>query len=319
MKAMAVGGYGPLERLHAVEVPEGAPGKGEVLVHVVASALNPADYRVIGGTMTLLHARTSPLIMGYDVSGTVKAVGPGVRQLAIGDDVFGCLPYGPFNKRGTFAESVIVREAEVGVKPASVSHRAAAAAATTGLTGLQGIRTLGRLPPGGRLLVTGVSGGVGSLAVGIGVRLGGDVTAVGSGAGLEMARAMGASMVWDRTRSPVSRAAAGTFDGVFDASAAYRWREWRHALKPGGAFVTTLPTKAFFVDKALSLLTRTRAHMVAVKSATAALDEIGRWLVDGLAAPIDSVVAVRDVAAGLERLRAGQARGRIVVDVEGGF
>jgi NADPH:quinone reductase-like Zn-dependent oxidoreductase len=50
MKAMAVSGYGPLERLHAVEVPEGAPGAGEVLVHVVASALNPADYEVIGGT-----------------------------------------------------------------------------------------------------------------------------------------------------------------------------------------------------------------------------------------------------------------------------
>ncbi len=105
--------------------------------------------------------------------------------------------------------------------------------------------------------MTGVSGGVGSLAVGIGTRLGGDVTAVGSGAGLEMARAM--------------------------------------------------------------VLTRTRTHMVAVTSTTADLDDIGRWLVDGLAAPIDSAVAVRDVAAGLERLRAGQARGRIVVDVEGGF
>lgn len=316
---MAVVGYGPLERLHAVEVPEGVPGVGEVLVHVVASALNPADYKVIGGTMTLLHARTSPLIVGYDVSGTIKAVGPGVRQLAIGDDVFGFLPYGPFNKRGAFAESVILGEAEVGVKPSSVSHRAAAAAATAGLTALQGIRTLGRLPPGGRLLVTGVSGGVGSMAVGIGVRLGGDVTGVGSGAGLEMARAMGASMVWDRTTVDVTRAAPGSFDVVFDAAAAYRWREWRHALRPGGAFVTTLPTKAFFVDKALSLLTPTRAHMVAVKSTTAALDEIGRWLVDGLAAPIDSVVAVRDVAGGLERLRAGQARGRIIVDVEGAF
>lgn len=319
MKAMAVIGYGPLERLRQVEVPEGTPATGDVLVHVVASALNPADYKVIEGTMTFLHGRTSPLVMGYDFSGTVKAVGPGVRQLAVGDDVFGCLPYGPFNKRGTFAESAVVREAEVGLKPPAVSHRAAAAAATAGLTGLQGLRTLGRLPEGGRLLVTGVSGGVGSLAVGIGVRLGGEVTAVGSGAGLELARAMGASMVWDRARADVTRATPGAFDVVFDAAAAYRWRQWRHALKPGGAFVTTLPTKAFFVDKACSLVTRTRAHMVAVKPTTLALNEIARWLADGLAAPIDSVVAVRDVAAGLQRLRAGHAHGRIVVDVEGGF
>lgn len=319
MKAMAVDGYGPLERLRQVEVPEGRAGTGEVLVHVVASALNPADYKVIGGSMTFLHAHTSPLVMGYDFSGTVKAVGAKVTRLAVGQDVFGCLAYGPFNRRGAFAESVVVREGEVGVKPPSVSHRAAAAAATAGLTALQGIRTLGRLPHGGRLLVTGVSGGVGSLAVGIGVRLGGEVTAIGSGAGLELARALGASMVWDRTRAEVTRAVTGTFDVVFDAAASYRWRQWRHALTRGGAFVTTLPTAAFFVDKVLSLPTRTRAHMVAVKSTTAALDEVGRWLADGLAAPIDSVIAVRDVAAGLERLRAGRAKGRIVVDVEGGF
>ncbi len=319
MKAMGVSGYGSLDRLRVIDVPEPVPGAGEVRVRVVASALNPADWKVIEGSMRFLHARTEPLVMGYDVSGVVEVLGPGVTGLRAGDAVFGVLPYGPFNRRGTFAEAVTVRADEVALKPPTVSHQAAAAAATTGLTALQGILGLGRLPPGGRLLVTGVSGGVGSIGVGIGARLGGDVAAVGSGAGLDLARAMGATVAWDRTRGSVPSAAMGTFDVVFDAAAHYRWRDWRTALRRRGAFVTTLPSAAFFVDKAHATLTRTRAHMVAVKSRPEALARIGRWLAGGLIAPVDSVIPVRDVAAALARLKRGEVRGRVVVDVAGGF
>lgn len=319
MKAMAVPGYGPIDRLRVIDVPEPLPAAREVRVRVVASALNPADWMVIEGAMRFLHARTEPLVVGYDVSGVVEATGRDVHRFRVGDAVFGFLPYGPLNRRGAFAEVVNLRVDEVALKPPSISHQAAAAAATPGLTALQGIADLGRLRLGGRLLVTGVSGGVGSIAVGIGVRLGADVVAVGSGGGLELARAMGATVVWDRTRGAVPSAAIGRFDVVFDASARYRWRDWRPALRSGGAFVTTLPSASFFADKACTVLTRTRAHMVAVKSRPDALARVGQWLVDGLTAPIDSVIPVRDVAAGLERLKRGQVRGRVVVDVAGGF
>src|SRR5882672_534935 len=118
MKAIAAPGYGPLERLAQIDAAVPTPGRGEVRVRVVASALNPADYKVLLGTLKFLHARNFPLVVGYDFSGTVDAVGPSVDEFSVGDDVFGFLPYGPFNKRGAFAESLIAKCDEIARKPA---------------------------------------------------------------------------------------------------------------------------------------------------------------------------------------------------------
>jgi NADPH:quinone reductase-like Zn-dependent oxidoreductase len=318
MKAIAAPSYGPLERLALVDAPLPIPGRGEVRVNVVASALNPADYKVLLGTMKFLHARNRPLVMGYDFSGTVSAVGPSVTSVSVGDDVFGFLPYGPGNARGAFAESLIARCDEIAVKPARVPHEMAAAAATTGVTAIQSIRDLGRLAPqGGRVLVTGVSGGVGSIGVAVAKRLNATVTAVGSGAGLELARRLGATELLDRNELSLPEDVRGRFDVIFDASAAYRWRQWRRALEPGGAFVTTLPSLAFLVDKIRSFFSSTRAHFVAVKSRPADLGLLASWLEDGLEVPLASTIAVRDVSRGLMQLQ--RSGGRIAVRVRDGF
>jgi NADPH:quinone reductase-like Zn-dependent oxidoreductase len=294
MKAIAAPGYGPLEQLTEIEAPLPAPARGEVRVRVVAAALNPADYKVVLGTLKFLHARNRPLIVGYDFSGTVEAIGPSVTRVSVGDDVFGFLPYGPGNRRGAFAESLIAKCDEIAVKPARVSHEIAAAAATTG-----------------------VSGGVGSIAVGIAKKLNARVTAVGSGAGLALARRLGAVEALDRTQGPLPGAIRERFDVVFDASAAYRWRDWRGTLKPGGAFVTTLPSLAFVADKLRSLFAATRVHFVNVKSRPADLELLGSWLAAGLDVPLASTIPVRDVAKGLLRLQ--RSGGRIAVQVAGGF
>jgi NADPH:quinone reductase-like Zn-dependent oxidoreductase len=318
MKAIAAPSYGPLERLASIDAPLPVPGRGEVRVRVVASALNPADYKVLLGTMKFLHARNRPLIVGYDFSGTVDAVGPSVSGVSIGDDVFGFLPYGPGNRRGAFAEALIARGDEIALKPRAVSHVLAAAAATTGLTAIQSIRDLGRLPAqGGHVLVTGVSGGVGSISVGIARKLNASVTAVGSGGGLELARRLGAVDVLDRTERPVPGDIHERFDVVFDPSAAYRWRGWRGALKRGGAFVSTLPSLPYAVDKTASLFARTRVHFVTVKSRPADLRLLATWLEEGLEVPLAATVPVRDVASALARLQT--SGGRIAVQVADGF
>jgi NADPH:quinone reductase-like Zn-dependent oxidoreductase len=272
--------------------------------------------------MKFLHGRNRPLVVGYDFSGTVDAVGADVGQRAVGDEVFGFLAYGPFNQQGAFAEALIAKCDEVAVKPKGVSHEVAAAAATTGLTAIQSLRDLGRLPAsGGQVLVTGVSGGVGSIAVGIAQKLNASVTAVGSGAGLELARRLGAVKVLDRTKGGLPGNLQGQLDGqfdvVFDAAAAYRWRTWRRTLKIGGAFVTTLPSFALAADKAASLVARTRVHFVNVKSRPADLDLLGGWLEKGLEVPLAATIPVRDLAKGLAQLQ--QSGGRISVRVADGF
>ena len=318
MKAIAAPGYGPLDRLALIDARLPEPAGGEVRVRVVAAALNPADYKVVLGTVKLLHGRNRPLIVGYDFSGTVDAVGPSVTAISVGDDVFGFLPYGPGNKRGAFAEALIARADEIALKPKGVSHEVAAASATTGVTAIQSIRDLGRLPAkDGQVLVTGVSGGVGSIAVGVAKRLNASVTGVGSGAGLDLARRLGCEEALDRTKQQLPGNIRQRFDVVFDASAAYRWREWRTALKPGGAFVTTLPSLPFLFDKIASLFSPTRAHFVNVKSRPADLTLLGTWLEGGLEVPLATTIPVRDVAKGLLQLQ--RSGGRVAVRVADGF
>ena len=323
MKALAASTYGPLDNLRAIEVETPEPGPGEVRVRIEASALNPADFKVILGQLKFLHARNKPLVVGYDFSGTVDAVGSGAGSggYARGDEVFGFLPYGPFNRRGAFAELVVARVGEIARKPAGVPHHVAAAAATTGITAIQAIRDVGRAAAGGRALITGVSGGVGSIAVGVARRLGLAVTALGSGTGLDAAQRNGAADVLDRTKANVAQLAAGAlkdrFDVVFDCTGFYRWREWRGALKTGGAFVTTLPSLALAMDWPASWLSSTRVGFVKVKSRPTDLDLLGDWLKDGLPVPIAATIPVRDVARGLAQLQ--RAGGRVAVTVAGGF
>jgi NADPH:quinone reductase len=321
MRVMATKQYGPLEQLQVLELPTPEPGPGEVQVRVCASALNPADYKVILGTMKFLHGRNFPLVVGYDFSGTIEALGPGVvGQVKVGDDVFGFLPYGMGNRRGAFAETLIAKVEELALKPASVSHFQAAAAATVGLSALQSLRDLGRLgKPGSRVLITGVSGGVGSIAIGIARRLGASVAGLGSGKGLELARQLGAETVIDRKSQDAVSVAQGPFDVVFDSAASYRWSQWKALLKPGGAYVTTLPSLTFGVDLIASLFSMTRTRFLMVKSKAADLQLLGEWLADGLEVHLDSTIPVWDVANGLARLKKGEVLGRVAVDVSNQF
>ena len=168
MKAIAAPGYGPLERLAVMDVPLPIPGAGEVRVRVVASALNPADYKVVLGTLKFLHARNRPLIVGYDFSGTVDAVGSvGHAACRSATTSSASCPYGPGNRRGAFAESLIARSDEIALKPAGRLPRARRPPPRRrGSRRIQSIRESRAPARGGRprSLVTGVSGGVGSIA-----------------------------------------------------------------------------------------------------------------------------------------------------------
>jgi NADPH:quinone reductase-like Zn-dependent oxidoreductase len=321
MHAIAASKYGSLDNLAPLEVPVPEPKPHQVRVRVNASALNPADYKVILGTLKFVHARNFPMVVGYDFSGTIDAVGGAVSGFRAGDEVFGFLPYSPSNRRGAFAEMLVADATEIAPKPAGVSHVRAAAAATPGVTAIQMIRDLGRLPKkDGRVLVTGASGGVGSIAIGVARKLGAHVTAIGSGSGLDLAKKLGAHEVIDRKNVDVlSDAVKGPFDVIADAAAAYRWSTMKRKLVKGGTFVSTLPSLAFAVDKAASLFASTRVEFVNVKARAADLELLARWLADGLEVTVDRVTPVRDVSSAMGALHRGEATGRIAIDVASGF
>jgi NADPH:quinone reductase len=319
MRAMAIPSYGPVDQMKLIELPTPEPGAGQVRVKVHASAVNPSEQKVATGSTKFLHGRDFPMVLGYDFSGVVDRLGAGVATVAEGDEVFGFLPYSGSNKLGAFAEYTLSMASGLTRKPASVSHAVAAAAATPAITALQSLRDLGRLPSGGRTLIIGASGGVGALGVGVAKNLGAEVLAVCATHAVDFVKGLGAAVVIDRNKEDPLRVAKGPFDVVFDTAAVSSWSATRHLLGRGGVYVTTLPGPAIVFQLGLCLFTATRAKLVIVKNRADDLALLGRWLTEGLKVPIDSTVPVRDVVAGIKRMAAGGMRGRISVDVIGGF
>lgn len=320
MRALAARATGGTEQLKVEEIPAPQAGAGQVLVRVHAAAANPADGKVVRGELAgrFLHARRFPLVPGYDLAGVVEAVGSGVGDLAAGDRVYGHLPYSGKNDQGSFAELVAVPAGEIGRLPAAVAFETAAAAATTGLTALQGLRDRGGLAAGGRALVLGAAGGVGTIAVGVAKKLGATVTAVASPKALDLVKTLGADEVVARAHGePVNL--EGPFDVVFDTPAAYGYVACRRMLSPRGAYVTTLPTGSLVAGKLMTLFSRRRARLLVVKSVRADLELMGGWLAEGLPVPIDSRFPVSDAGRAIDRLAQGGMRGRVVVDVAGGW
>jgi NADPH:quinone reductase-like Zn-dependent oxidoreductase len=320
MRAVAWLSAGGSLASHVVELDRPEPARGQLLVRVAASALNPADLRVASGGLAgrFLHARTSPLVTGYDFSGTVEGCGPGGRRHLIGEEVFGFVPYARTSRQGAFAEYLTVDGDAVARKPASLSHELAAAAPTPTLTALQALRDRGGVKAGSRVLVIGAAGGVGSMAVGVGVKLGAQVTAVASAAAMDYVRGLGAHLVVDRrTAGPAEL--PGPFDVVFDTAAASDFLAFRQRLAAGGAYVTTLPSPGLLVGKVVAALTGRRCDFLVVKSVAADLELVAGWIAQGLQVPIEARFPVHHLSRAAALLAKGGRRGRLAIQVASGF
>jgi len=316
MRAMAAIGDG----VEMIEIPKPTPDPGEVRVKVITAAVNAGEEKVIGGDFVgrFLHAKSSPLVLGWDFAGTVDSLGDGVTDIDEGDAVWGHLAFTPSQKQGTFAEYVTLPRAALAAKPDDVPYHVAAAAPTVTMTSLQSLRDLGGLGEGGKALIVGAGGGIGSVALGIGKRLGGHVTGVCSTKDVERVEALGADAVIDRKKSD-PLAAEAAYDVVFDTPAVSSFRRCAKALRAGGTYVTTLPDAALVTGMARALFTSKRCRFVQVASKRADLELVGGWLSDGLEVPIDSCHKIADLGSALKRQVDRGRVGRVVVDVAEGW
>ncbi|TIW22506.1 MAG: NADP-dependent oxidoreductase, partial [Mesorhizobium sp.] len=161
MRAVIRTSVGGPEVLFVAEQPDPAPRPGEVLVRIKAAGINPVDGAVRGGFYPLLGE--PPFTLGWDISGTIAALGAGVTEFKVGDDVFG-MPQFP-KKAGAYAELATAPVGEIAAKPAAIDHAHAAALPLAGLTAWQGLVRHGGLQTGQRVLIHAGAGGVGHLAV----------------------------------------------------------------------------------------------------------------------------------------------------------
>jgi NADPH:quinone reductase len=176
MKAWLLDELNGLEHLRLADAPDPVAGENEVVLQVHHAGLNPAD-RYLAEAMYPGKPRL-PHILGRDGIGTVTQVGPGVKDLRVGDRRMLLRGEVGVNLPGTFAERLAVPAQNLVEVPAGWNDEEAAGAALVFLTAHQALTTWGPLPPGSVVLVTGASGGVGVASIQLAVAMGHTVLAL---------------------------------------------------------------------------------------------------------------------------------------------
>ncbi|HKC90924.1 MAG TPA: NAD(P)-dependent alcohol dehydrogenase [Candidatus Limnocylindria bacterium] len=246
MRAVVYDSYGPPEVLRLEDVERPAPKDGEVLVRVRATAVTRGDCatreanRRSGPAIMVISRSISGIrrpkqrILGSEFAGEVEAVGAGVDEFAVGDQVFGTSGF----RFGTYAEYLCMpQSARIAHKPTGLSFEEAAAVCDGGLNALWCLRGAA-LRKGQRIVVYGASGAIGTAAVQLAKHFGADVTAVCSTKNLELVRSLGADRVIDYTQEDFTKDGQ-TYDVIFDAVGKHSFRRCGGSLNPGGSYLAT--------------------------------------------------------------------------------
>ncbi|MCM2423697.1 NADP-dependent oxidoreductase [Streptomyces sp. RKAG293] len=308
MRAIGQDEFGGPEVLKVIEVERPEPGPAEVLVRVHAAGVNPTDswHRATGGLAGTV------IRLGWDVSGVVEAVGPGVTTLAPGDAVFG-MPRHPV-PAGTYAEYVTSPARHLVRKPAGLTHVQAAALPLAALTAWQALVDVADVRPGQRVLIHAAAGGVGHLAVQIAKARGAHVIGTARSAKHDFLRGLGADELVDYTRTDFETAVAPV-DVVIDTiGGEYGPRSLRTLRESGTLVALASPAEAYLADQARPF--GLRAAFMVVEADQAGMREIAALAEAGLLRPgIDTVLPLERAAKAHELADSRRTTGKIVLTV----
>jgi NADPH:quinone reductase-like Zn-dependent oxidoreductase len=327
MQAVVYDRYGTPEVLRLAEVPVPVAGDGEVLVRVCAVSVNLSDWETLTGRPA--YARLAGLfrprkhILGSDIAGQVAAVGAGVTRFEVGDEVFGDI----LDHKGGFAEFVCAPERSLAAIPPGLSYDEASALPQAAAIAWHGIRRVGKVGPGQRVLINGAGGGAGTYAVQLAKLDGAEVTGVDNVGKLDFVRSVGADHVIDSEREDWTRTAASRegYDFVLDLAAYRSVFAYRRALNPGGRYLCVGGSVRTILPVALlgTVLGRvgSRGHRkrIGVLAARSGVEHVGP-IVDlcragTITTHIDRRFTLAEVPDALRYVGERRARGKVVVVV----
>lgn len=308
MMAVRMHRYGGPEVLAYEEVPRPKPARDEVLVRVAAAAVNPVDWKIREGYLKEMLPHQLPLIMGWDASGLVTAVGAGITRFKIGDEVFS---RPDLLRDGTYAEYVVIRESEVALKPKNVDHLHAAAIPLAGITAWKALIETAGVTMGQRVLIHGAAGGVGSYAVQLAKWRGAHVIATASAHNHDYLRDLGADEVIDYRSTPFENV-AGSVDVVFDTIGGdTQERSWQ-VLKKGGVLVSIISPP----PSDMALAHGVRQAFVFIQPDAAVLAELATLADTGvLLVHVETVLPLAEARRAQESSQGGHVRGKIVLEI----
>ncbi len=317
MKAIVQNAYGSPDLLELREIDRPAVGDSDVLVRVRAASVHSGDYFMLKGEPYLARfvagwPKPKNYVPGFDVAGTVEAVGKSVTLVKPGDEVFGeC-------GGGACAEFACADESRFVPKPAQLTFEQVAAVPISALAALQGLRDAGKVQPGQKVLINGSSGGVGVYAVQIAKSLGAEVTGVCSAANAELVRSLGANHVVDYTSEDFTRNGQA-YDLILDNIASRTFAEYRRALAPDGRVIPNSGNAGIgYILKAFvrSLYAHQQAQPLVSKPTQADLLTLKGMLEDGRLKPvIGATFPLAETAEALRIIGTGHARGKMVITV----
>jgi NADPH:quinone reductase-like Zn-dependent oxidoreductase len=237
MKAVLMDQHGGADVLYLGDAPDPKAKPGEIVVDIVAASVNGADWKVREGKAA--QVPHFPYILGRDFSGVVSAVGEGVTDFRVGDEVFAVCDVG---QEAAYAEKIAIKAAIVAKKPAALSHVDAAALALTGLTALCTVEDTLKLKAGETILIQGGAGGVAAFAIELAKHLGARVITTASAANHDYLRKLGADEIIDYNAVDFTKVVKDC-DAVFDTVGGDVAQRSFAVLKPGGraAFIASGP------------------------------------------------------------------------------
>ena len=327
MKAVVYRCYGSPEVLEYTDVAKPTPADDEVLVKVVAAAVNPLDWHYMRGEPYIIRligagigAPTDSRI-GVDFAGIVEAVGASVTEYKPGDEVFG-------GSSGAFAQYLTVRvDRGFAIKPAKLSFAHAASVGIAGVTAIQALRDYGNLQPGDEVLINGASGGVGTFAVQIAKSMGAVVTGVCSTRNVAMVSALGADHVIDYKKENYIEGGK-KYDVVIDMVGNHSLLSHEDVLTPDGRFVIVGGSSGNWLGplirpigaKLIAPFVDQEFFMIMAILAKSDMEALAELMNSGQLTPVlDKRFKLSETADAITYSETGRARGKIIIEVDQTF
>jgi NADPH:quinone reductase-like Zn-dependent oxidoreductase len=328
MKAVVHCEYGNPDVLQVKDIEKPAPDDTQLLVRVHAASLNPLDGHMMRG-MLLARLMGNGLRkpkdtrIGVDYSGVVEAVGKNVTQYKVGDEVFG-------GRNGALAQYICARaDRGVALKPANLTFEEAGSIGVAGITALQGLRDVGHVQAGQKVLVNGASGGVGTFAVQIAKAMGAEVTGVCSTRNVDLVKSLGADHVIDYMKEDFTKGGQ-RYDVIFDNVQNHTFSERLRVLTPNGVCVlagiggagwhkdTGTHIARSFTTPLMSKFTSQKFKFFIAELNHKDLAYLGDLMQSGKIKPIidRTYKSLSETPEALAYLEQGHARGKVVLTVE---
>jgi NADPH2:quinone reductase len=315
MRAMVLPEFGDKDLFELREVEKPKAGVNDVLVKIIASAVNPVDAKIRASGYW--GKSSLPIILGYDAAGIIEEAGAGVTNFKVGDEVY-YTPKLMDNPIGTYAEYNSVEASIISLKPKNLSFEEAAAIPLAGGTAWEAVIRRLKIMPGETILIHGAAGGVGTFAVQFAKAAGAKVIATASPENHGILKELGADIIidyhkLDAAKTALEETGGKGVDAAFDIQGDDIVSRCLPGIRPFGRVASILPPKG---DLTLLYRNNITLYGVFITRDSKRLEEMRSVFERGLAKPIiDKILPLEEVSKAHERMESHHGIGKIVLRI----